>query len=124
MKSPEYAAKMAKGPIVIFTVSPGGSANMGTQLALWFLYSVVIGIFAAYVTGRALGPGADYRRVFQICGAVTFMGYAMALPQNSIWWKRGWGFTLRSNDRRADLRRADGRHVRLALAAVAALRDA
>jgi hypothetical protein len=95
MKSAEFAKKMADGPIVLFTVSPGGSANMGTQLTLWFLYSVVIGVFAAYVTGRALGPGADYRKVFQICGAVTFMGYAMALPQNSIWWKRGWGFTLR-----------------------------
>lgn len=96
MKSPEFTKKMADGPIVFFTISPGGSVNMGASLTQWFFYSVVISLFAAYVTGRALGPGADYLRVFQITGCVTFMGYGLSLPQNSIWWKRGWGYTVRS----------------------------
>ena len=44
----------------------------------------------------ALGIGTNYLDVFQIAGATSFMGYWLALPQNSIWWKRNWGWTLRS----------------------------
>lgn len=95
-KAPEFAKKMADGPIVFFTVAAGGTVNMGASLAMWFVYLLVVGVFTAYVTGRALGPGADYLRVFQIAGTVGFMGYGLALAQNSIWWKRGWGYTLRS----------------------------
>jgi hypothetical protein len=69
---------------------------MGANLVQWFLYSVVISVFAAYVTGRVLQPGADYLEVFRVAGTVTFMGYAMALPQFSIWYKRSWATTLRS----------------------------
>jgi hypothetical protein len=33
--------------------------------------------------------------VFQIAGAAAFSGYALALMQNSIWYGRNWGTTLR-----------------------------
>ena len=57
MKSPAFAEKIARGPVVMMTVKPGGSMSMGAQLAQWFVYSVVISVFAAYVTGRVLtGP--------------------------------------------------------------------
>ncbi len=96
MKSPEYLAKLKAGPVAIITVMPAGGANMGTNLIQWFIYCVVVSVFTAYVTGRAMGPGADYLRVFQIAGCVTFMGYWLALPQNSIWWKRNWPWTVKS----------------------------
>ena len=96
MKSKEFCDKFAKGPVVTMTVSAGGSMNMGGQLMQWFLYSVVISIFTAYLTGRVLPAGADYLNVFRVAGTVTFMGYAMALPPFSIWYKRNWGTTLRS----------------------------
>jgi len=96
MKSPAFVEKMTKGPIVTMTVSPGGSINMGANLMQWFLYSLVISFFAAYVTGRVLGPGVHYLEVFRVAGTVTFMGYAAALPQFSIWYKRSWATTMRS----------------------------
>jgi len=96
MKSPAFIEKMNKGPIVMMTVSPGGSMNMGASLTQWFIYSVVISFFAAYVTGRVLGPEAHYLEVFRVAGTVTFMAYAMGMPQFSIWYKRSWGTTLRS----------------------------
>lgn len=95
MGSPEFIAKLKAGPVAIFTVRPGDS-SMTTSLVLWFLYSIVISVFAAYVTGVALGPGAEYLKVFQISGCVAFTGYAMALPQGSIWWGKSWAATLRS----------------------------
>jgi hypothetical protein len=96
MKQPEFVEKMKKGPIVFMTIAPGGPPSMTTSLVLWFLYSVVVSFFAAYIAGRAVGPGADYLTVFRFVGSTAFMGYSLALPQNSIWYKRNWGMTLKS----------------------------
>lgn len=96
MKDPAYVEKVNKGPVVLMTVVPGGPPTMGTSLALWFLYAVMVSVFAAYIAGRALGPGAYYLEVFRFVGTAAFMGYSFALLQNSIWFKRNWGTTLKS----------------------------
>ncbi len=96
MKKPEFVEKMKKGPLVLMTIAPGGPPSMSMNLSLWFLYSVVVSVFAAYIAGRAVGPGATYLAVFRFVGAAAFMGYSLALLQNSIWYKRNWGTTLKS----------------------------
>jgi len=96
MKTPEFTAKLGKGPAAFMTVVPSGPPAMGRSLIEWFLYSVVVGILAAYVTGRALGPGAHYLAVFRFAGCTAFIGYAVALWQNSIWYRRAWSTTLKS----------------------------
>lgn len=96
MKEPEFMAKMNKGPVAFLTVMPSAPPSMGASLVQWFVYCIVVGIFAAYVAGRALGPGADYLAVFRFAGATAFAGYALALLQNSIWYKRAWSTTLKS----------------------------
>jgi hypothetical protein len=96
MKKPEFIDKMQKGPVALMTIVPSGPPSMGKSLLLWFLYSVLVSFFAAYITGRALPPGAHYLAVFRFAGASAFMGYSLALLQNSIWYKRSWGITLRS----------------------------
>jgi hypothetical protein len=96
MKSPEYQEKLKEGPVVLMTVMPNGPSTMGTSLLLWFLFSLLVSGFTAYVTGHALPRGAGYRGVFRIAGCVSFAGYALALIPNSIWYKRSWGTTLRS----------------------------
>ena len=95
MKDPQFQEKMKAGPIVYMTVLPGGG-GMGLSLALWFVYAVVVGIFAAYITGRAVGPGTEYLHVFRFAGCTAFLGYSLALVQHSIWYKRNWGTTLKS----------------------------
>lgn len=95
-KSPEFLDKMNKGPIMIFTVKPNGQWGMGKALGLWFLYSVIVSFFAAYISGRALPVGADYMQVFRFIGATSFMGYSLALMQSSIWYSRKWSTTLKS----------------------------
>ncbi len=96
MKSPEFIEKATKGPVAFMTVMPSGIPGMGKQLVQWFVYCVVVSIFAAYIAGRALGPGADYLAVFRFAGCTAFVGYALALWQNSIWYKRAWSTTLKS----------------------------
>ena len=96
MKTPEFIEKMTKGPAAFLTVVENGPPAMGKSLVQWFVYSLVVGVFAAYVAGRALDPGADYLPVFRYVGTVAFTGYALALLQNSIWYKRNWTATLKS----------------------------
>jgi hypothetical protein len=96
MKSPEFLDKMNKGPVVVMTVLPSGPPNMGQSLALWFVYCVVVGLFAGYVASRALAPGAPYLEVFRFTGTVAFVGYSLALWQGTIWYKREWMTTLKS----------------------------
>jgi hypothetical protein len=96
MKSPEFLAKMNEGPVMVVTVMPNGPWAMGKNLAQWFVYSIVVGVFAAYVAGTALPPGAPYPRVFQLVGVTAFIGYALALWQLSIWYRRDWMTTIKS----------------------------
>ena len=96
MRSTEFAAKRARGPVMIVTVLPTGPVGMGKELGLWFLYSVVVSLFAAYVAGRALPAGADYLRVFQFVGTSAFLAYSFALWQLAIWYHRSLGTTIRS----------------------------
>jgi hypothetical protein len=95
MKDPAYAARLEAGPAVFMTVWKGSTA-MGGQLAAWFVYGLVVSVFAGYLAGAALPIGASYLDVFRFAGTTAFAGYALALPQHSIWWKRGWGATIRS----------------------------
>jgi hypothetical protein len=96
MGSPEFCEKMKQGPVVVLTVMPNGPVAMGRNLAQWFLYSVVVSVLAGYITGRALPFGADYRHVFRFAGATAFIGYSVALWQQTIWYGRGWKLAFKS----------------------------
>jgi hypothetical protein len=96
MKSPAFLDKMGKGPVAFMTFRAPGAFMMNSTLVIWFIYSIVISLLAAYIAGATLAPGTDYLKVFQIAGCVAFIGYAMALPQGSIWWGKNWGSTLRT----------------------------
>jgi len=96
MSSPEFIEKMKQGPVGMITIMKSGPPNITKELIMWFIYSLIVGIFAAYVAGRALGPEAHYLAVFRFAGVTAFVGYGLALLQNSIWYKRNWAATLKS----------------------------
>jgi hypothetical protein len=96
MRSKEFDEKMEKGPVVVMTVLPNGPMLMGKLFVQWFIYLLVVSVFAAYVAGRALRPGEPYLHVFRFAGTTAFLGYALALVQLSIWYRRSWRITLTS----------------------------
>lgn len=96
LRSPEFLEKLRKGPVLIVTVLPNGMMSMGQSLALWFLYSIVVSFFAAYIAGRARPPGAEYMPIFRFVGATAFIGYTAALWQMSIWYRRSWSMTIKA----------------------------
>ena len=96
MKDPVFIEKMKRGPVALITVMPNGAPAIGGSLVQWFAFCVLASIFAAYVTGLALGPGADYMATFRIAGTIAFAAYALAEIPVSIWYKRKWGTTLKN----------------------------
>jgi hypothetical protein len=69
---------------------------MGKSLVLWFVYSIVVSFFSAYISGRALATGANYLHVFRFVGSTAFLSYSIALVQDSIWYSKSWSTTLKS----------------------------
>ena len=94
MSSAEFKAKQARGPSFALTILT--NVSMGRNLAKWFLYSIVVALFAAYVASLALAAGAPYMTVFRVTSVVAFAGYALALWQNWIWYSRSLGYTIRT----------------------------
>jgi hypothetical protein len=95
MRSPEMHEKFKAGPVGFMTVRPSGTPAMGKNLSMWFVYCILVGIFAAYLAGRTLTPGTEYRPVFRVAGTAAFLGYAVSQWQESIWKGVAWGTTFR-----------------------------
>jgi len=95
MKSPEIQEKFKRGPVGFITIRPSGAPGLGKFLLQWFLYCVVVGIFAACVAAATQPPATEYKRILHVVGIVAFVGYSLALIQNSIWKGETWGVTFK-----------------------------
>jgi hypothetical protein len=96
MRSPEFKERLRQGPVAVLTVMPSGPIHMRASLVQWFVFLIVVGFFVALVTSRTLPIGTSYPRVFEVAGTVAFIGYALALCELSIWYRRAWSLTLKS----------------------------
>jgi hypothetical protein len=95
MGTPEMKSKYEAGPVGMMTVMPTGVPGMGLNLALWFGFSLLVSLFAAYIAGRTLGPDAHYLQVFRITGTAAVLGYAFGDISDSIWKGQRWGVTAK-----------------------------
>lgn len=97
MRSPEFKAKMQRGPAVLLTVMPPWTGSMVSNLSQWFVYCLIVSVFAAYIAGSALPPGAaTFAATCRYVGVTAFAAYTLALWQMSIWYRRAWSMTLKS----------------------------
>ncbi len=95
MSSPEMLKKLDDGPVISLTVMPNGPFPMGKNLFFWFVYSLIVGVFSAYLAAQVLTPASDFQTVLQLISSSAFMGYGLALIQDSIWWSRKWSTTIK-----------------------------
>jgi hypothetical protein len=96
INDPAFKAKMNRGPVAFVTVLPAGPFSMGSNLAQWFVFNLVVSVFAAYVTGAALPRGAEYLEVFRFAGTTAFTAYVLGFVPQSIWYKRAWSTQLKN----------------------------
>ena len=90
MKEPENQQKFAEGPVAFMTVLPNGDPAMARQMVTTFVYFLLAGAAVAYVTGRALGPGAEFMAVFRMAGAVAWLLYGWGRVLESVWFGLPW----------------------------------
>jgi hypothetical protein len=95
MSSPELKAKMASGPRFSLAIL-GAESSMPRNLVVWFIYSLVVATFAAYVAVLSLSADAAYMTVFRVTSTVAFAGFALAIWQTWIWYSRSLGNTIRT----------------------------
>ena len=97
MSSPEYVAKRSAGPVALMTVLPGGPPTMKRELIGWFIFSLIVSIFAAYMTSRAVaGDAYAYLDVFRFAATTAFASYGLGQIQESVWFGRSWNTTLKN----------------------------
>jgi hypothetical protein len=96
MRSPAFAEKMRQGPVMVMTVMPNGVTAMGGLLTKWFVYLLVVAFIAGGMASHVLPPGADRHLILHTTGMAAFLGYALALWQAAIWYRRSMGTTVRS----------------------------
>lgn len=95
MGSPEMIAKYEQGPVGQLNVMRPGVPSMGRSLGLWFVYSLLVGVLAAYTATMALPRGADYMLVFRLVSTVAVAGYAIGVVNDTIWKGVRWCVTLK-----------------------------
>jgi hypothetical protein len=95
MKDPAFLEKTKKGPVALITVM-SGEFNMGPLLVKWFLFCVVVSLFAGYLASRTLPAGAPYLHVSQIASTAAFMGYGLGAIPQSIWFRKSWATTAKT----------------------------
>ncbi|RMH03317.1 MAG: hypothetical protein D6702_06335 [Planctomycetota bacterium] len=91
----EMQEKYRRGPVGWMTVLPNGPIRMGRSLLHWFLFTLLIGIFAGYVLWHAVPAGADYLAVFRLAGGLGFLAYGIPALQDSIWKGQPLSITLK-----------------------------
>ena len=96
MKKPEIIAKFREGPVGFLILRPNGVVNMGRNLGQWFVYTLLVSVFAAYLAGHTLGGGAAPLQVFRVVGTAAFMAYGFGALPMAIWWGQPWGATVKA----------------------------
>ena len=95
MKSEAVIAKQKQGPIGTITIYPTGPINMGKFLGMWFVYCLIVSLFAAYLAAHTIAPGAHQLAVLRIVGTAAFLAFGIGQLVNSVWAGQPWSNTLK-----------------------------
>jgi hypothetical protein len=90
MKKPEVQQKFSEGPVAFLTVRPSGPIKMGGSLALWFLYTLVVSLLAAYIAAKSLPAQATALQIIRVTSLVPFLAYVGGSIQHGIWMGKPW----------------------------------
>ena len=90
MKKPETQQKYAEGPVAFVMLRASGPMSMGGSLGTWFVFCLLVSIFAGYLAGITLAPGAQGAQVFRIVLVAALLGHAFGSIPNGIWWAHPW----------------------------------
>jgi hypothetical protein len=90
MKNPAVQQKFVEGPVAFIMLRPSGKMSMGGSLGTWFVFCLLVSVFAGYLGGITLAPGTDHAAVFRVVAVAALMGHAFGPVPNGIWWGHPW----------------------------------
>jgi hypothetical protein len=93
--TPDERAAMQKGPMALMYVRNPNAFSFGKTLTLYFIYTLVISTFVAYVAGCTLAAGTHYLRVFRVAGTAGILAYSFRGVPDSIWYGKPWTVTIK-----------------------------
>lgn len=94
-KNPDFQKKFTDGPIAVVYLKKPGMPAMGPQLGGWFLFNVVVSLFAGYVGSATLPVATEYLKVFQVVGTAGFMVYGLGGVSAAIWMGKPWAVVIK-----------------------------
>lgn len=90
MKKAQTQEKFKEGPIAFVFMRASGAMNMAAPLIQWFVFCLLVSIFAAYLAGITLAPGTASMQVFRVVGTAALLGHAFGSLPMGIWWGHPW----------------------------------
>lgn len=87
-KSPEFEAKMKRGPNGLVVLWPG-PVNMGQTLLLTLAYYVLVGVFVAYLSWHGSAADGAFMHKLRIAGTIAFAAHGLGWMPFFIWYRFG-----------------------------------
>jgi hypothetical protein len=91
----EQKEEMQRGPTAFLLLRNPGKFAFGKVLVLWFLYTLVVSFFVAYLTGHTLAAGTKYLEVFRVVGTAGFLTYGLRTVSDAIWYGKPWTVVIK-----------------------------
>lgn len=94
--SAEERTRLMAGPMALAWVrNPGSRFSFGRALASFFVYTLVVSVFVAYLTAHTVPAGSDYLAVYRVAGTAGVLGYSFGAIPYSIWYGKPWSSTVK-----------------------------
>ncbi|HYR28632.1 MAG TPA: hypothetical protein VEU30_09205 [Thermoanaerobaculia bacterium] len=94
--TPEQKQAASDGPAGFLIVRNPNKFSFPGALIQYLLYTIVVSLFVAYLTGRVLGAGAPYLEVHRVAGTAGMLAWAFGTNvADSIWYGRPWSATIK-----------------------------
>ena len=90
LEKPEIKQKFLDGPIAVLNIKRPGPPTMAPMLGQWFVFTLVVSFFVAYIASHTLPAGTPYLQVFRVVGSVAFLAYAAGQIPRAIWMGKPW----------------------------------
>jgi hypothetical protein len=95
LQKPDMQKQFAEGPIALLWIKPNGMGSLPAMLGQWFVLTLAVSTFCAYVAGHVLPPGAAHGTVLRTISTIAFMAYATGSAMDSIWMGKPWSATAK-----------------------------
>lgn len=93
--TPEFQKKFSDGPVGVLYLKKPGPMTMGPMLGGWFVFILIVSLFAGYVGSAALGPNTEYLKVFQVVGTAGVICYSLGGIPAAIWMGKPWSVAIK-----------------------------